>query len=480
MKRDLVNSDIGQQTADIENQFPGIRENLPIQVGSIPQKNLPHAVAKTTALLLWYFKKTAGFSLAFTLALIGSFPVFALVILLGKKSFSSDEASLNEKIAVPSLPWLVISLFRSWLAYNKIVHRLNGEKDQEMKPTSPQARTDLVHVTIALFANISSIAGVTLVTLPALASATPAAQWGVAVLLGIFNYIFNIYNDLSDTYRKHKAYWDERGVEYAHFHEQPIIRWFYRMATPMGVFGREFFLPLSAYVTSSLVSQSVSDTLLAAGESEDSVLAIARSIHFISYLAMANIFTSYELYQFSQLMKLDGKTFPIENYLSRKERFFVLRFIGKLQSGELLLDVLKPVTCGSVIGAVSIALFLTWLSISAFLGRALVIYFNSTSDAKVHQGDEGVVMAYFMGATSALKISPQLFWVVVGLSISLGLAATVARLGTAKEYTEKYYESSVLSFFVCCNRGGKIAPETELKYDQIYDQKTNLGVGSVA
>ncbi|MCH9756580.1 MAG: hypothetical protein K0U37_05250 [Gammaproteobacteria bacterium] len=358
-----------------------------------------------------------------------SLPIF--IILVEESLRDQAHIPLEEKILIPLIPYLGLASLRTWLHWNGIGHRLNGRADTEINAEDDAFENDPWHMLIAILANLSSFTNALLVAFVGLSDSPPAFLWTAAITLGCLNYTVDLLTDVIDAFRKHAEEQQNKGKQVAPFFKQrPVGEFIYNHADGFGVVLREVLPVLSGIIRSRVTTEAVASVLQPV-MSESATDIINIPIGLLTYWGTAYT-AQFELVQLRDNFQAAGKPFEIENKLSQSSHG-AFRFIGKVLSGQILIDALKFIEV-STETSVNLTLVFAALALMALLQKAQHEYVSSDNPAAVEAGDEGIVMRYYAGEEKAIQLAPNIEIGIACVSVALGSIGIFARRATLQKH----------------------------------------------
>lgn len=413
------------------NSKPGVREiqvvsSLPAEENEHPENDVIQNNPSSSQLAMPLTLQTLKIAAVPLLASFSSLSLPILIILAEKELGTHEHQSLEQKILEPLLPYLVLVALRTWIVWNNIGHRMNGQADADMVVFNETYEEDPVHVTIALLANTANFADAFLVGRVALSDAPPAAMWSGAIILGSLNYIMNLFTENVDAFRKHVESRQKQGRQIAPFLKQKYIaKLICNHPEYFGIVLREI-LPIVSGIIRAQITTQAATSLLTTTVSDDKIKAVTFPLGLVTYWASA-YFIRFELVQFRDNIQAEGKKFVIENRLSQSS-VPIISLVGKISSGQILIDALKKLKL-STRASVNITLAFAAIGFMALLQKALH-YISSDNEAAVEADNEGIVMSYYAGHKEASRLAPKIEITISCVAISLGVIGTFARSAT--------------------------------------------------
>ncbi|MCX7091818.1 MAG: hypothetical protein NTU48_10310 [Legionellales bacterium] len=365
-------------------------------------------------------------------AAASSLPLPILIIVIQEQFGTQSELSLEQKILQPLLPYLVLAAFRTWLIWNNIGHRMNGHVDTDMPAPNDAAENAPWHVTAAFIANTSKLIDALLVVLVVLSNKPTGVRWSAALAVGSLNYVFNLYMEVAEAFRKHVESKQKQGQQIAPlFKQKHIDKVIYNHAERFGIIMREL-LPIIAGTIRAVVTTEAATALLPATMSKNQINAVTVPLRLATYFASAYSI-QFELVQFRDNLKAAGRNFEIENKLSQSS-VPVIRLLGVVSNGHILVDILKKLRF-STRTSVNITLAFVALGFMALLQKAMHEYVSSEDASAVAANQKGIVMSYCVGHEEATRLAPKIETGITCIAISLGLLGTFARAATLHKRT---------------------------------------------
>ncbi len=163
-------------------------------------------------------------SLAVPLAAIFSSISLPLSILaIEKKLTPSANLSIEQKLSQTLIPYSVLVCFRFWLLWYRIGARLDGKPDETIE-TILQAHDDASWiVTAGMIANISAFTNGLLLAFHQLQDSSHTTTFSVGVSLGLLSYTSDLLTDVSDAFRKYTEEQKKLGNHISPIFKQKII-----------------------------------------------------------------------------------------------------------------------------------------------------------------------------------------------------------------------------------------------------------------
>lgn len=356
-------------------------------------------------------------------AVFSSLSLPILIILMSRTQNKHSNLSLEQKILEPLVPYLCLVALRTWLLWNSVGHRLNGRVDATIQPPDDQSENAPAHVTIALIANTASFTNALLTAFVILSNAPPGLLWAGSITVGTLNYTKDFFTEVVDAFRKHVESRNKIGQRIKPFFKQNPIDKMTNSAEYFGLVLREI-LPITSGVIRSQVTTQAAASFLATRVSGHAISAINIPVWLLVYWSTAYS-TRFDLVQFRDNIKATGKQFVIDNTLSQSSHR-PLRLIGKISSGQILIDLLQRLRL-STSGSVNVTLMFTIIGLAALIQKALHTYVSSTNSVEVEAGNEGIVMNYAFTQRTAARLAPKIEIGIACVAISLGVVGTFAR-----------------------------------------------------
>lgn len=353
----------------------------------------------------------------------------AIFIILAKKSLTdSSNETLAEKIALPLVPYGSLVCLRTWLLYNGIGHRLNGQADEIILVDNQTLTDEPSRVLMALAANISSFTNALLVGFLVLPTDKPVLSWSLAILLAGLNYSVEGFTRVVDAFRKHAEYRNMQGKPINAFFKQKYIR----NIPPQNIRGfaillRELY-PIITSLIRSKITIETSAHFLEGVVPQSIVPPINIFLGLGTYWGTA-YFTRFELSQLKDSLKtLNQEEFFIENALSQST-LPPLKTIGKLSSGEFFMDALKKLKVNNKT-RLRITFLFSVIGMFSILQQVLHTYISSPDVAAVNNEKEGLILSYFFGKTKAVSLAPQVEVAIYSSAFILAFIATFIKSAT--------------------------------------------------
>ena len=303
-------------------------------------------------------------------AMSSSLSLPILIILLHKKLNKQSHSSLEQNVLQLLIPYVALVTLRTWLLWNSVGHRLSGHLDAEMRPADDQSRDDTCHVLIALLANTASFTSAFLAFHLIFSDGPHALLWTGAIGFGALNYSKELFTELMDAFRKHAESKRELGQPIQPFLKQKYMVAVCHYAEYVGLVLREC-LPLLTGIIHARATTKTVTSILANRTSHQAITAINIPLGSLIYLSCAYL-TRFDLAQFRDNMQAAGKPFVINNLLSLSP-VFLARLLGKISSGQLLIDLLKRLKLSTSV-SVNITLMLAAIG---FMALSVIPHLNS-------------------------------------------------------------------------------------------------------
>jgi hypothetical protein len=363
-------------------------------------------------------------------------PIFALcsalslpiVMILAQQEFSPDRTlSLEQKILLPLVPYLILVSLRTWLLWNSIGQRLNGKPDTEIMASDEHFTDEPMHVLAVCLANTSSFTQALLAGFLISNKLQPAVKWGFGIILGMANYPVDLVTQGVDAFRKHSESKQNHGQHIHPFFKQKYIRqWITPYSKNLGIVIREALPVISGIIHSKTTIQAL-NSYLSMRLSSPALTIIKLPTFMMVYWATAYA-TRFDLVQFKENIKASGQDFVVENCLSQSAKT-PIRICGQITSGQILPELLK-LSKMSLSSAVNTTLLFYACGQVITLQQALHQYISSSNASAIHSGQEGLMATYLFGENQALHLAPKLEIGVTCIAISLGVLGTFAKSAT--------------------------------------------------
>lgn len=353
-----------------------------------------------------------------------SIPIFIILIAeLDKKSSLSDE----QKIIEPLLPYIIFLSARSWLVWNFIGHRLNGQVDKDIPEANEHFLQSPHHVALGYIANISSFTNAFLVGYALKLQHQETLNVIPAILLGCLNYLTDIYIQILPAFRKH--------AEYKHRHHQNImpflkqhLNWLLdKYALNFSATIREL-LPIFRGLVWTKATISMMNNSVYPLVNTDIIRLLNVPLVFLIYSSSAYS-TRFEFVQLKDNLKASGTEFDTESRLYQTQIPAII-FLAKLTNGQVLMDLLKKMDIPTH-HAIHICLFPIILALTS-LQRDLFHNYLSAVDES-----QGLLMRFLLGQKRAADLAPKLEVPLLCLTIVISIAATYARAAVLKKYAHE-------------------------------------------
>lgn len=364
-----------------------------------------------------------------TVVMVSAFTSFALPIFIIRQETNlglQASLSLEEKLLHTVVPYVILVTLRSWVVWNNLGHRMNGRADEEIPILQEAGEEDTLHVALILAADTSNFFDAQLVGSIALSGYSAQVNLTGSVTLGGLNYMTNLFAEGVSAFRKHEAIRRKHGQQITPFFKQKFVALLIcHRPEYFGVLLREV-LPIIAGIIRAQVTTQAATALLPSTLSSHELQLIRVSLGLMTYWSSA-YFMRFELVQIQDTLHAQGTSFEISNTLSRSP-LTALRCVGKMSSGEILIDALRKLRL-STRSSVNVCLAFAALGMIALLQKALH-YVSSDNAAAVRDGQEGIVMSYYLGQEEAIRFAPKIEVVITCTAITLGVIGVFARSAT--------------------------------------------------
>lgn len=395
------------------------------------ENNLENAVILRTELLPPTvipkpLEKTLKFIGVPTAAVFSSLSLAIFIIVgLSQKYNDPDNIPAVPKILLPAVPELLLIAFRMWLINNYIGKRMNFRADADIQQSDDTFEEAPQHVLASLVAILSNFTDAGLVAHAGLAKSQPVILWGGTIVLGTLNYITSILIEAAPAFRKHAEHRQKYGQKIKPFFQQNYIKTL-MCGYPeyLARIIREILPCAKGIIQALVVTQTTT-----AYTGRNKAMNIVNLFLGLTIYAATAWSTRFELAQIrDNLEAATGNEFLTENIFSRCG-VPPLRWVGKALSGQLLMDALKRIKL-STATCVNLMLAFRAIGVMATLQKAWYVYLISDNREAITAGQEGIVMRYCVGTDETVRLALSAEYILMAISISLGVLSTFARAAT--------------------------------------------------
>lgn len=355
-----------------------------------------------------------------------SVPIF---IILVNQLDKTAQSSLEQKIIEPLFPFLLIMSCRTWLLWNFMGHRLNGQIDEHILIPDESFTQAPLPVIIGYLANIASFTNAFLVGYAMKLHHDDSFKWIPAILLGSLNYLTDLYIQVLPAFRKH--------VESQQTHKQHLLpflqqrcNWLLdKYALSISTLIREL-LPIVRGIIWTKATITFLETNIYPNSSFIRPLNIPLGMIIYSCSAYS---TRFEIVQLRDNLIVSGKEFDTETLFSNYG-LSLITMLAKASNGQLFIDGLNKLGV-STKTSVNISLVITIFVLTALQQGLFHSYLSSAETTSSNNNEpQGLLMQYILGNQKAFDLAPSIEIALLCIATILSITATYAKSAIIHQY----------------------------------------------